>query len=445
MNAYELIKKKRDRGELTQEEIRWLIQGYVDKTVPDYQMSAFLMAAYFQGMTAKEGVDLTMAMADSGQKVDLSGIKGFKVDKHSTGGVGDTTTLVLAPLVASCGGVVAKMTGRELGHTGGTVDKLESIPGLTTELTKERFVEIANRIGVCLISQTASLAPADKLIYALRNVTATVDSIPLIASSIMSKKIAAGADGIVLDVKTGTGAFMQKYEDSVDLARTMVRIGEGAGKRMVALITAMDQPLGRAVGNALEVREAVETLSGHGPGDLTELVLALGGEMLVLSGQADTPALAREMLQESLDRGKGLAKLGQLIQAQGGDPEVIRHPDLLPRAKAVVPIESPCSGFVTSLDALAVGMCSKLLGAGRLVKDGPLDRSVGIVFGKKIGDRVEQGEPLADFHTDGDPEKLSQARERFIKAYTFGLDPVKKPRLILARVDSDGGQETGQG
>ncbi len=443
MNAYEIIKEKRDGGELSKDQIRFLIKGYVDKSVPDYQMSAFLMSIFFQGMTDRECVDLTMAMVDSGDIVDLSMIRGFKVDKHSTGGVGDTTTLVLAPLVASCGGQVAKMTGRELGHTGGTVDKLESIPGLRTELSQEDFIRIANEIKVSLISQTARLAPADKLIYALRNVTATVDSIPLIAASIMSKKIAAGADGIVLDVKTGVGAFMQKYEDSVELAKTMVGIGEGAGKKMVALITGMDQPLGMAVGNAVEVVEAIETLSGQGPEDLTELVLHLGSNMLVLSGVESSLPEARQSLWDSISKGKGLAKLKEFVQAQGGDPAVIDNPILLPQPKDKVPFKAQTTGYVRSIDALAVGMSSKVLGAGRLVKEASLDPATGIVLQKKVGDKIEAGQPLAEFYTDNDPEKLALARERFQGAYEISPDPVDKPRLIFARIDSSGVEEIG--
>ena len=443
MNAYEIIAKKRDGQELSGGEISFIINGFTNGSVPDYQMSAFLMAVFFRSMSEQECVDLTMAMVHSGQVVDLSAIKGFKVDKHSTGGVGDTTTLVLAPLVASCGGRVAKMTGRELGHTGGTVDKLESIPGLSTELSQERFVEIANRIGVALISQTARLAPADKAIYALRNVTATVDSIPLIASSIMSKKIAAGADGIVLDVKTGSGAFMKEYNDSLRLAQTMVGIGEGAGKRMKALITSMEQPLGLAVGNALEVREAIQTLAGQGPADLTELVLALGAEMLLLSGVASTVAEARGRLEESLAQGRGLAKLAELIQAQGGDPEVVHDPDRLPQARTVVPLRAEKAGHVRTIDALAVGMASKILGAGRLVKEDTLDPSIGIVLRKKIGDPVEKGETLAELHSDGDKKKLDAARQRLGQAFGLGQKPETLPRLILARVDKQGVEELG--
>ena len=296
MQVYELIKKKRDGSELSKNEIEYLISGYLNGRIPDYQMSAFLMAVYFKGMSGRECVDLTTIMTQSGDSVDLSAIEGFKVDKHSTGGVGDTTTLVLAPLVAASGGIVAKMTGRELGHTGGTVDKLESIPGMQVELAKDKFVKIVNGIHVSLIAQTASLAPADKQLYALRNVTATVESIPLIAASIMSKKLAAGTDGIVLDVKTGRGAFMQNYGDALELARTMVDIGEGAGRRVVALITGMDQPLGYAIGNAIEVREAIDTLGGNGPGDLTELVRKLGSDMLFMSGIVSTRKQARSII-----------------------------------------------------------------------------------------------------------------------------------------------------
>lgn len=330
MNAYEVIKKKRDGLELLREEIDFLVSGFVKGRVPDYQMAAFLMAVYYRGMSMRECCDLTMAMAESGEIVDLSKINGFHIDKHSTGGVGDKTSLVLAPLVAASGGIVAKMSGRELGHTGGTVDKLESIPGMQVELSKDKFVEIVNDIHVSLIAQTASLAPADKQIYALRNVTATVDSIPLIASSIMSKKLAAGADGIVLDVKTGAGAFMQKYEDAVELAKTMVYIGRCAGKKVVALITGMEQPLGYAIGNAVEVQEAIDTLNGGGPQDLVDLVLELGSMMLVTSGAVSSGATARRLLQTSLAQKKGLKKLAELIKAQGGNPDVIKNPALLP-------------------------------------------------------------------------------------------------------------------
>jgi len=434
MNTYELIKKKRDGSELFREEIDFLVAGFVDGRIPDYQMAAFLMAVYFRGMSPAECIDLTKSMAESGAVVDLSRINGFKVDKHSTGGVGDTTTLVLAPLVAASGGIVAKMTGRELGHTGGTADKLESIPGMMTALPKERFIEIANTVHVSLITQTARLAPADRQIYALRNVTATVDSIPLIAASIMSKKLAAGADGIVLDVKTGVGAFMQKYEYAVALAQLMVKIGTGAGKKVVALITGMEQPLGYAVGNAVEVKEAIDTLSGTGPTDLVELVLELGSDMLVMAGIAASRSAARKKLATNLAEKKGLKKLAELIQAQGGNPRVIENPALLPQPKVKIEVTSGRSGFVKKIDALQIGIASRLLGAGRKTKDDPVDLSIGIVLKRKVGDRVEKGEPLAVFYSDGDRTKIVPAREKFLKAYAIGERQVAPPQLFHARV-----------
>jgi pyrimidine-nucleoside phosphorylase len=434
MNAYELIKKKRDGSELSINEIEYLINGYLNGSIPDYQMSAFLMAVYFKGMSGRECVDLTTIMTQSGDQVDLSAIEGFKVDKHSTGGVGDTTTLVLAPLVAASGGIVAKMTGRELGHTGGTVDKLESIPGMQVELAKDKFVDIVNNIHVSLIAQTASLAPADKQLYALRNVTATVESIPLIAASIMSKKLAAGSDGIVLDVKTGRGAFMQNYDDALELARTMVDIGEGAGRRMVALITGMDQPLGYAIGNAMEVREAIDTLGGNGPGDLTELVTELGTAMLFISGNVSARQEAKAIITKNLQNQKGLKRLAELIDAQGGDPAVIDNPDLLPQPRVKLEITSKTSGYVTAIDALEVGMASRILGAGRQTKDDTVDLSVGILLKKKIGDNVDNDESLAVFYSDGDDEKILTAKKKFLDAYTIGADRIDPPKLLLARV-----------
>ncbi len=437
MNTYDLIRKKRDGLELSQEEINFLINGFVSGQIPDYQMSALLMSVYFSGLCERECVDLTMSMVRSGESVDLSPIEGFKVDKHSTGGVGDTTTLVLAPLVAACGGIVAKMTGRDLGHTGGTADKLESIPGMKMELAQERFIEIANTVHVSLMAQSARIAPADKAIYALRNVTATIDSIPLIAASIMSKKLAAGADGIVLDVKTGVGAFIQTYEGAVELAKTMVGIGEGAGKKVVALITSMEQPLGYAIGNAIEVREAIDTLCGNGPKDLMELVLELGSQMLVLSRIAPSDSAARKMLKACIAQKKGLQKLKEFVKAQGGNSEVIENPSLLPQPKAKIEVLSEKSGFVEKIDTLAVGMASKVLGAGRNTKDESLDLSLGIVLKKKIGDRVFNGEPLAVFYTDGDPKKIAPAQKRFLDAYTIGDLLMNPPRLFYARVSAD--------
>ena len=441
MHTPELILKKRNGEELTRAEIEFLIKGFVSGQVPDYQMSAFLMATCFMGMSKNECVMLTETMASSGEMADLSGIKGFKVDKHSTGGVGDTTSLVLAPLVAAAGGVVAKMTGRELGHTGGTVDKLESIPGMTMELQKDDFIRIANQVGVSLVAQSSSLAPADKLIYALRNVTATVDSIPLIAASIMSKKLAGGADGIVLDVKTGSGAFMKEYGQAVELARTMVDIGLGAGRKMVALISSMEQPLGLAIGNALEVKEAIDTLSGRGPADLGELVLELGGNMLLLSGLAGSLSQARDKLEACIKNGSGLDKLAEFIGAQGGDPRVVKDNGLLPRSRNLVEVPAPASGYVRAMDALEVGMASKLLGAGRTTKDEKVDLCIGIELKCKVGDEVEAGQPLALLHAGGDAQRIEPARSRLLAAYEIGDEPVQPPGLLLARVTADGVEE----
>jgi len=441
MNTYELIKKKRDGESLSTEEIEYLITGFTSGRIPDYQMAAFLMSVYFKGMNARECRDLTMKMVHSGESVDLSPIKGFKVDKHSTGGVGDKTTLVLAPLVVSCGGIVAKMSGRELGHTGGTVDKLESIPGMRTDFTRDQFIDITNRVHMSVIAQTATLAPADKLIYALRNVTATVDVIPLIASSIMSKKLAAGADGIVLDVKTGAGAFTPLYTDAVKLAKTMVRIGEGVGRKTTAFITGMAQPLGCAIGNALEVKESIDTLNGSGPADLTDLVLTLGSEMLLLSGIGQTRPEARAMLESHLARKKGAQRFKAFVEAQGGDPDVIENTDLLPRSKTTIPLESGRSGFVQGIDALEVGMAAKILGAGRQTKEDAIDLSIGIVLNKKVGDPVRHDEPLAVLHSDGDSSKIDPAVKRLLGAYTIGPENIAPPKLILARISGDGLKE----
>ena len=441
MNVYELIKKKRDGLALSNEEIGSLIDGFVNGQIPDYQMTAFLMAVYFKGMSARECVELTMAMANSGDQVDLSAIQGFKVDKHSTGGVGDKTTLVLAPLVAASGGIVAKMTGRELGHTGGTIDKLESIPGLQVELSKNKFVNILNNIHVSLIAQTASLAPADRHIYALRNVTASVDSIPLIASSIMSKKLAAGADGIVLDVKIGRGAFTKSYEETLYLAKTMVDIGEDAGRRMVAWITGMEQPLGYAVGNAIEVKETIDTLRGNGPVDLVDLIMELGSDMLFISGIVSSRKEAKSNIAENLANQKGLNRLVDFIVAQGGDPSVVENPDLLPQPRAKIEVKSETTGYVSAIDALEVGLASKILGAGRKTKDDAIDYSVGIYLKKKIGDKVKAGDPLAVFYSDGDEKKIGPARKKIVTAYSFNSNKIDPPKLIYARITRDGVEE----
>ena len=441
MTVYELIKKKRDGLALSKKEIGFLIDGFVSGQIPDYQMTAFLMAVYFKGMSDRECVELTMAMVNSGDQVDLSAIQGFKVDKHSTGGVGDKTTLVLAPLVSASGGIVAKMTGRELGHTGGTVDKLESIPGMQVELSKDKFADIVNDIHVSLIAQTASLAPADGQIYALRNVTATVDSIPLIAASIMSKKLAAGSDGIVLDVKTGRGAFTKSYEEALNLAKTMVDIGEGADRRMVAWITGMDQPLGCAVGNAIEVKEAIDTLRGHGPQDLVDLIMELGSDMLFISGIVSSREKAKIRIAENLANRKGLDRLVDLIVAQGGDPSVLDNPELFPQPNAKIEVKSETAGYVSAIDAQEVGLASKILGAGRKTKDDAIDYSVGIFLKKKIGDKVKTGDPLAVFYSDGDEKKTGPARKTFLAAYSFNSNKIDPPKLFYARITRDGVEE----
>ena len=427
MRMYDIIMKKRNGGELTKEEIDFFIGGYTKGEIPDYQVSALMMAIYFRKMTEAETLALTMAMADSGDRLDLSGIRGVKVDKHSTGGVGDKTSLALAPMVAACGIPVAKMSGRGLGHTGGTIDKLESFPGFTTALTTERFIDNVNRIGIAIMGQTADLAPADKKLYALRDVTATVDNLSLIASSIMSKKLAAGADAIVLDVKTGSGAFMKQEAEAKALAEEMVKIGKNAGRRTVAVISDMDQPLGFAVGNALEVREAIETLRGNGPEDFLELCLTLGSQMLMAGGKAESAREAEGMLRGVIADGSALRKLAEFVEAQGGDSRVVYHPELLPEAAITLPVEAPKSGYVTRIVCDEVGICSLILGGGRETKESEIDLSVGLVLRKKVGDYVEAGEPLAVIHAN-DADRAEQARARYLKACTIaGEAPERMP------------------
>lgn len=427
MRMYDIIMKKRSGGELTKEEIRFFIEGYTKGEIPDYQVSALMMAIYFQKMTEEETLALTMAMAESGDMLDLSAIEGFKVDKHSTGGVGDKTSLALAPMVAACGIPVAKMSGRGLGHTGGTIDKLESFPGFSTALTRERFVENVNKIGIAIMGQTADLAPADKKLYALRDVTATVDNMSLIASSIMSKKLAAGADAIVLDVKTGSGAFMKEEKDAVALAQEMVKIGKNAGRYTAAIVSDMDQPLGYAVGNALEVKEAIDTLNGKGPEDFVELCITLGSRMLLAGGRAEDEREAERLLRAVLADGSALRKLAQFVEAQGGDSKAVYDTDLLPRASIVEMIPAPCDGYVSHIACDEIGVCSLILGGGRETKESVIDLSVGLVLKKKVGDYVKAGEALAYLHAN-DAQKAETAKERFLRAYTISREaPAKKP------------------
>ena len=429
MRMYDLIMKKRNGGVLGDGEIRFMVQGYTRGDIPDYQMSAMMMAIYFQGMDVDETLALTMAMAESGDMLDLSDIRGVKVDKHSTGGVGDKTSLALTPMVAAAGVTVAKMSGRGLGHTGGTIDKLESFSGFSTAISEQQFKENVNRIGIAIMGQTADLAPADKKLYALRDVTATVDNMSLIASSIMSKKLAAGADAIVLDVKTGSGAFMKTEADSFALAREMVRIGNGAGRKTIAVVSDMDQPLGYAVGNALEVREAIETLKGNGPEDFVELCMTLGSYMLVAGGKAADQEAAERILREVIANGSALEKLAEFVAAQGGDRELVYHPDRLPQASIAQEIESPMDGYIQRIVCDEIGICSLLLGGGRETKESEIDLSVGLVLHRKVGDAVKKGETLATIYAN-DQAKLDAARERFLRAYTIDRNPVEKKPLI---------------
>ncbi|MCD8021589.1 MAG: pyrimidine-nucleoside phosphorylase [Lachnospiraceae bacterium] len=432
MRMYDIIMKKRDGGLLSEEEIRWLIAGYTNGDIPDYQMSAFLMAVYFQGMTDEETAILTDAMANSGERLDLSVLPGVKVDKHSTGGVGDKTTLIVAPIVAACGCTVAKMSGRGLGHTGGTVDKMESVPGTRTSLSKEEFLDVVRRTGIAVTGQSGNLAPTDKKIYALRDVTATIDSIPLIAASIMSKKLAAGSDCIVLDVKTGSGAFMKTTEDSIRLAQKMVSIGAHHGKKIAALITDMDIPLGHQIGNSLEVEEAVWTLSGKGPQDLTEVSLALASEMLHLAGKGELEA-CREQAREAIDAGAALEKLAAMIEAQGGDADCIRHPEKLGRAPIEAVFTAPSDGYITKMDSEGIGIAAMLLGAGRETKESTIDLLAGIILNKKTGDAVKQGEAIAVVRTS-DESRLPGALEKLSEAVSIGSEKPDARPLIYARV-----------
>jgi len=440
MVFYDLIIKKRDGQELTQEEISFIIKEYCEDRIPDYQMSAMLMAIYFKGMNINEIKYLTMAMVNSGEIIDLSSIPGIKVDKHSTGGVGDTTTLALAPMVAAAGVPVAKISGRGLGHTGGTIDKLESIKGFKTEIALDKFIQIVKSIGVSVISPTSNLATADKKLYALRDVTGTIDSIPLIVSSIMSKKIAAGADAIVLDVTTGSGAFMKEYKDSLKLAKIMVNIGLELGKETVAIISNMDEPLGFAVGNSLEVNEAIEALKNRGPEDLRNLCLTLGSYMLNLGGVVDNIQDGKEELIDILKEGLALKKFKEMISAQGGNAEVVEKPELLPSAKYSLKIKSIQSGYIQKIDSQLVGKSAMLLGAGREKKESKIDLSVGIILKKKVGNKVNVNEDLAEIYFN-DSEKMKDAKKILLSSFVIGNKKPYKLPLILATVSKEGIKE----
>ena len=427
MRMVDLIEKKRDGNELSKEEIEYIVTNYTNGKIPDYQVSALLMAIFYQDMTNEEITNLTLAIANSGDVIDLSSLEGIKVDKHSTGGVGDTTTLILAPLVASVGVTVAKMSGRGLGYTGGTLDKLEAIPGFQIELSDEAFVRIVNESKVAVIGQSGNLAPADKKLYALRDVTATVDSLPLIASSIMSKKIAAGADAIVLDVTTGDGAFMKNIEDARRLAKTMTSIGKLANRETVAVISDMSEPLGEAIGNSLEVVEAIETLQGNGPEDLVEMCYALGSQMVVLAGKAKTIDEARTLLQEALESGKALAKFEEMIQNQGGDPTIVEQPERILTARYTMELPAKQSGVVSKIVANELGIAAMMLGAGRKTKEDDIDHAVGLKLHKKIGDTVTKGESLLTIYSND--KEISSVIELLYKNIEIG-ESAMKPTLI---------------
>lgn len=434
MRMYDIIMKKRNGGELSKKEIEFFIEGYTKAEIPDYQVSALMMAIYFQKMTEAETLYLTMAMANSGEMLDLSAVKGVKVDKHSTGGVGDKTSLTLTPMVAACGIPVAKMSGRGLGHTGGTIDKLESFPGFSTALTAEQFITNVNEIGIAIMGQTSDLAPADKKLYALRDVTATVDNMSLIASSIMSKKLAAGADAIVLDVKTGSGAFMKSEEDAALLAKEMVQLGNNAGRKTIAVVSDMDQPLGYAVGNALEVEEAIDTLNGHGPADFTELCMTLGTQMLLAGGVTNNAKEAHKMLQRSIDDGSALHKLAEFVKAQGGDDKAVYDTSLLPKASVIEEIISEKEGYISHIECDEIGICSLILGGGRETKETIIDLSVGLVLQKKVGDYVKKGDVLAILHAN-DTDKAETAKLRFLQAYHITPEKPELKPFIRTIID----------
>ncbi|WP_221565309.1 pyrimidine-nucleoside phosphorylase [Alkalihalobacillus sp. TS-13] len=432
MRMVDLIEKKRNGNELKQGEIAFIIEGYTNGDIPDYQMSALAMAIYFNDMTEEERANFTMAMVDSGDKIDLAAIEGIKVDKHSTGGVGDTTTLVLAPLVAAVGVPVAKMSGRGLGHTGGTIDKLEAVPGFHVEIDNDEFIKLVNKNKIAVIGQSGNLTPADKKLYGLRDVTATVNSIPLIASSIMSKKIAAGADAIVLDVKTGAGAFMTEVEKAEELAKAMVKIGNNVGRNTMAIISDMSQPLGFAIGNALEVKEAANTLRGEGPEDLEELCLTLGSFMVMLAKKAETKEEARQMLIDVMKNGKAIETFKTFLKAQGGDESVIDDLSKLPTAKHEIPFVAEKEGYVSEIMANEVGTAAMLLGAGRATKESEIDLAVGIVLHKKVGDEVKKGETIATLHSN--QENVDEVLKKLNGAYAISAEKVTAPPLVYKEI-----------
>jgi pyrimidine-nucleoside phosphorylase len=435
VHPYEVIKKKRDGGALSADEIRDFIAGYTRGGIPDYQMAALCMAVFFRSLSPAELAAWTEAMLHSGDILDLSDIPGPKVDKHSTGGVGDKVSLALAPLAAACGVKVPMISGRGLGHTGGTLDKLESIPGFRVDLSTDDFRRIVRDVGACLIGQTARLAPADKKLYALRDVTATVDCIPLIASSIMSKKLAEGIDALVLDVKVGSGAFMRDLERARELARTLIQIGRGMGKRVTAVITDMDQPLGRAVGNALEVAEALDVLEGKGPADLTEVTLVLTAEMLVLAGTARSTVDARALVERAVADRSGLKKMADIVRAHGGNPDAVTNRSLLPQARTQVPVPTAASGFVTGIDAEQIGLAALALGAGREKTDSSIDPAVGVVLDRKVGDAVKTGDRLATVHAN-DASRITEAVQRVATTYQIAAQPPARRPLIVERLDA---------
>lgn len=425
----DIICKKRDGEALTKEEIGFFVKGYVSGEIPDYQASALCMAIYFRGMNDDEILDLTLAMMNSGETVDLSGIEGIKADKHSTGGVGDKTSLVLCPMAAAAGLKIAKMSGRGLGHTGGTIDKLESFPGFTVEISEERFLENVNRIGISIIGQSKNLVPADKKLYALRDVTGTVPSVPLIVSSIMSKKLASGGDIIVLDVKCGSGSFMKTKEEAEVLAKQLVRVGKAAGKKTAAVITDMDEPLGNAVGNALEVKEAIAVLKGEKKGDLYELCMTLGSLMLVSAEKAASLEDARKMLEKTISDGSALKKLAEMVEAQGGDGRYVYDTSLLPGAEFTLEVPAPCNGYVKHIEADDIGLASMHLGGGRATKEDTIDLSVGIVINRKVGDHVSEGESIATIHANY-RNKAHDAAEAVLRAYEFSEEKTVREPLI---------------